>query len=82
MLLLSGFSMTEHLPKTPSEKMHDYRTRLRAPGLRPVQIWVPDTRAKNFAKEARRQSLLVSQSESENDALDFIDAAADVTPEP
>ncbi len=71
--------MTARTPKTPSEKMHDYRTRLRASGLRPVQIWVPDTRAKNFAKEARRQSLLVSQSESENDALDFIDAAAYVT---
>ncbi len=74
--------MTARAPKTPSEKMHDYRTRLRESGLRPVQIWVPDTRAKNFAKEARRQSLLVSQSDSENDALDFIDAAADVTPEP
>jgi len=64
--------------KTPSEKMHDYRARLRASGLRPVQIWVPDTRAENFAEEARRQSLLVSGRASENDALDFIEAVADM----
>lgn len=64
--------------KTPSEKMHDYRARLRASGLRPVQIWVPDTHAENFAKEARRQSILVSDRTSENDALDFIEAIVDM----
>ncbi len=63
--------------KTPSEKMHNYRTRLRASGLRPVQIWVPDTHAKNFAEEARRQSVLVSRRVSEDDALDFIETVAD-----
>lgn len=31
----------------------------------------------DFAAEARRQSVLVSQSESERDALDFIEHAAD-----
>ncbi len=64
--------------KTPSEKMQDYRARLRANGLRPVQIWVPDTHAKNFAEEARRQSILVSSRASENDALDFIKTVADM----
>ena len=64
--------------KTPSEKMHDYRARLRASGLRPVQIWVPDTHAENFVQEARRQSILVSDHNSENDALDFIEAIADM----
>ena len=63
--------------KTPREKMKAYRARLRAAGLRPVQIWVPDTRAKNFAAEARRQSLLVSNRPDEQDALDFIESAAD-----
>ena len=64
-------------PKTPSEKMRDYRARLRAAGLRPEQIWVPDIHAENFAEEARRQSLLVSNRSSEADALDFIETAAD-----
>ena len=62
--------------------MQDYRRRLRAAGLRPVQIWVPDTRAKGFAEEARRQSLNVSRLPSEQEAIDFIEAAADTEPGP
>ena len=69
--------MPTRIPKSPHKKMRDYRTRLRAAGLRPVQIWVPDTRTTKFAKEARRQSLLVSQQSSEQDALDFIETTAD-----
>jgi hypothetical protein len=33
-------------------------------GLRPVQIWVPDTRHPDFAVECRRQCLLVAQADS------------------
>lgn len=32
-------------------------------GLRPVQIWVPDTRRPDFAEECRRQSRLVAQAD-------------------
>lgn len=63
--------------KTPQQRMHRYRARLRASGLRPVQIWVPDTRRPNFAAEARRQSLLVGKRRSEDEALGFIEAVAD-----
>ena len=66
------------MTRTPSEKMRDYRARLRAAGLRPIQIWVPDTRAENFAAEARRQSLLVAGRPSEREAMDFIEAAAEI----
>jgi len=59
------------------EKMQRYRDRLKDAGLRPVQIWVPDTRSKNFAAEVRRQSLLVSTSPDEYEVMDFIDAVAD-----
>jgi antidote-toxin recognition MazE-like antitoxin len=66
---------------TPTnKKMQDYRRRLRAAGLRPVQIWVPDTRSAHFAKEARRQSLLVSRHDSEKETLDFIEIVADMSP--
>jgi len=30
--------------------------------MRPIQIWVPDVHAPDFAAEARRQSLVVAQS--------------------
>jgi len=74
--------MAIHTPKTPHTKMQAYRTRLRAAGLRPVQIWVPDTRTAHFTKEARRQSILVSRQKSEQDILDFIEAVADMSSDP
>jgi hypothetical protein len=58
-----------------SEKTAKYRERLRAQGLRPVQIWVPDTRSKTLAEEVRRQSLRVSQRD-ESDLMDELDMAA------
>lgn len=33
---------------------------MRARGMRPVQIWVPDVRTDAFAAEARRQAGLVA----------------------
>ena len=56
------------------EKVKAYRARLRAQGLRPLQIWVPDTRSPAFAEEARRQSLLVALSPHEAEDQAFIDA--------
>ena len=49
-------------------------------GLRPVQIWVPDTRRPDFAEECRRQCLLVAQADmADTDMQHFMDAAlADV----
>ena len=52
------------------------RAALRLAGLRPVQIWVPDTRRPDFAKECKRQSRLASQSDTTDvEMLDFMDAA-------
>ena len=59
------------------EKVQAHSDRLRAQGLRPIQIWVPDTRSRNFAAEVRRQSLLVSAGPDEHEVMDFIDAVAD-----
>ena len=50
-----------------------HRAQLRARGLRPIQIWVPDTRAPGFAEEARRQSLLIAAERNFDDMMDFIE---------
>ncbi len=50
-----------------------HRAQLRARGLRPIQIWVPDTRAPGFAEEVRRQSLLVASESDFDDMMDFIE---------
>ena len=56
------------------EKVRRHRERLRKQGLRPVQIWVPDTRSPAFAEEARRQSAAVAASEHAVDDQAFVDA--------
>jgi Protein of unknown function (DUF3018) len=40
------------------------RDKLRAMGLRPVQIWVPDTTAPGYAAEAARQGRLLAEWEA------------------
>jgi hypothetical protein len=67
---------SEH-PTGPTRRMQAMRARLRAAGLRPVQIWVPDVRLPHIAQEAERQSRMAARHVSEADALAFIDAAAD-----
>jgi hypothetical protein len=49
-------------PLTSREKVRAHRVRLRAQGLRPVTLWVPDMRAPKFATEARRQCMLANNS--------------------
>jgi hypothetical protein len=56
------------------ERVREHRARLRAQGLRPVQIWVPDVRAPEFAAAAHRQSALIAANEHEADDQAFVDA--------
>ncbi len=48
-----------------SERVERRRAKLRAAGLRPIQIWVPDTRAPGFADQCRRQSRVIRDAETE-----------------
>ena len=63
-------------PKPSRLKVGDRRARLRAQGLRPIQIWVPDVRASAFRAEAQRQSLAVAESDQASADQAFIDAAS------
>ena len=63
--------------------MREHRRRLRAQGLRPVQIWVPDVRAPEFVAEAHRQSMAIAANEQESDDQAFADAiSVDLTDDP
>ena len=62
---------------TSAERVQKHRKALRAAGLRPIQIWVPDTRRRGFAEECRRQSLLLTGDAHEADVLDWLDQVAD-----
>ena len=58
--------------------MQRSRDKLRAAGLRPIQIWVPDTRAPGFAEECARQCRLVAAAATE-DSEAFDAAWADLS---
>jgi hypothetical protein len=58
-------------------KVSEHRARLRAQGLRPIQIWVPDVRAQSFRVEAHRQSSAVAASERACEDQAFVDAVSD-----
>ncbi len=57
-------------------RVQKHRQALRLAGLRPVQIWVPDTRRPDFAQECRRQCRLAAQADMADPSLQqFMDAA-------
>ena len=60
-----------------SARVQKHRAALREAGLRPVQIWVPDTRRAGFAEECRRQSLLLQGDAHEQETADWLEEAGD-----
>jgi hypothetical protein len=64
------------MPASIGKRVQKHREALRASGLRPVQIWVPDTRKPGFAKECRRQATIAAAADATDRDLDlFLDAA-------
>lgn len=52
------------MPKRSTERVRQRRDKLRAAGLRPVQLWLPDTRAPGFADAVRRQCAAIAAAEA------------------
>jgi Protein of unknown function (DUF3018) len=63
--------------RSSRDKVRLHRERLRAQGLRPVQIWVPDVRARSFISAARKQSKAVADSKIARADQGFIDAVSE-----
>ena len=61
-------------------RVQKHRDALRMAGLRPVQLWVPDTRRPDFIEESRRQSRLAAQADMADTDLQQVmdDALADI----
>lgn len=56
------------------DRVSEHRRRLRAQGLRPIQIWVPDVRSADFATEGHRQSLATARSPQADEDQSFVEA--------
>lgn len=64
--------------KSSRTKVRDHRARLRARGLRPIQIWAPDVSAPEFRREAHLQSAAAARSDREHDDQSFIDSISEL----
>ena len=60
-----------------AHKMRQYRDRLKAAGLRPIQLWVPDIRSPKIIDEVRKQSIRVSSDSQEPRIMDFVESVMD-----
>ncbi len=61
-------------------RVQKHRNALRMAGLRPLQIWVPDTRRPDFAEECRRQCRVAALSDMDDPMVQQLmdEAVADV----
>jgi hypothetical protein len=60
-----------------AQKMRQYRNRMKAAGLRPIQLWVPDVRSRKIVEEVRKQSIRVSSDPREGVIMDFVESVMD-----
>ena len=65
------------MAESTQKRVQKRRDALRAAGMRPVQIWVPDTRQPGFAEECSRQCLVVRDDPHEREVLDWLEKVAD-----
>jgi Protein of unknown function (DUF3018) len=63
-------------PIPPPKRTANYRQRMCAAGLRPIQIWVPDTGSPDFVEICRRQARAVAANDPAGDEImRFLSAA-------
>jgi hypothetical protein len=60
-----------------AQKMRQYRARLKASGLRPIQLWLPDIRSQKIIDEVRKQSIRVSSDSQDSRITDFVESVMD-----
>jgi hypothetical protein len=63
-------------PQSSREKVRAHRERLRKRGFRLVQLWVPNTRSKEFIEQAHRASLAIARSAADAEDQAFLDSVS------
>ncbi len=62
--------------KPSRDKVRAHRARMRKRGFRLVQMWLPDTRTKEFAAQAHKDSLAIANSPTEAEDQAFVDSVS------
>ena len=60
-----------------AKRVANHRAALRAQGLRPVQIWVPDTRSEAYRARIAQQMAALRESAAEQQLLQELEDLAD-----
>lgn len=63
-------------PDSSAARVARYRAKLREQGLRPVQLWVPDTTSAEFRARWRRSASRLRRSEAYQRDLEFLEGAS------
>ena len=58
---------------TASARTRRYRDELRRRGLRPAQIWAPDTRAPRFAEQVRHECELMNEADRRDGIMGWLE---------
>ena len=70
------------MPSSVRHRVRTHRAQLRAMGLRPIQIWVPDVRSPDFKEEVLRQSRAVAACPDAAETMNFLEDIQDFGDEP
>ena len=60
-----------------TERVRKHREQLRAEGLKPIQIWVPDTRSESYRRKCQQESLSLKADPLEAETLAWIANVSD-----
>ena len=69
--------MNKPEPVSSRDRVAKRRAALRAQGLRPKQIWVPDVHSPEFKARARAEARLVASSDDEIEVMAWINEVFD-----
>jgi hypothetical protein len=61
-------------PRSSASKVRQHREKLRAQGLRPIQLWVPDVRDPKVIEQMRQEARAIAESPGEKEEIAFIDS--------
>ena len=61
-------------PKTGRERTAAYRSKMRAQGMRMIQLWLPDARSPKYRAAVDRQLRLLAQSAQEKRDQAFVES--------
>lgn len=65
------------MPSSGAERMRIHRAKMRAAGLREVQMWVIDTSRPGFAEEVARDAAVIAEADRRDpDLMADLEAAA------